>query len=42
MFFIGASLSVDVLKQVGIKPLLQGILLWVLISVGSLLYIILV
>lgn len=42
MFFIGASLSVDLLKQVGIKPLLQGILLWVLISVGSLLYIILV
>lgn len=42
MFFIGASLSVDVLKQVGIKPLLQGILLWVLVSVGSLLYIILV
>ena len=42
MFFIGASLSVDVLKQVGIKPLLQGILLLVLVSVGSLLYIILV
>lgn len=39
MFFIGASLSVDVLKTVGIKPLLQGILLWVVISVGSLAYI---
>lgn len=40
MFFIGASLSTDVLKTVGIKPLLQGILLWIVISVGSLAYII--
>ncbi|MBR3940638.1 MAG: putative sulfate exporter family transporter [Bacteroidaceae bacterium] len=39
MFFIGASLSLDVLRQVGIKPLLQGVLLWVLISVVSLAYI---
>ena len=39
MFFIGASLSVDVLKSVGLKPLLQGILLWIVISVGSLAYI---
>lgn len=39
MFFIGASLSVDVLKSVGVKPLLQGVLLWVIISVISLLYI---
>lgn len=39
MFFIGASLSVDVLKAVGLKPLLQGILLWIVISVGSLAYI---
>lgn len=37
MFFIGASLSRDVLRRVGIKPLLQGVLLWVLISVSSLL-----
>ena len=36
MFFIGASLSIDVLRQVGIKPLVQGILLWIVISVGSL------
>ena len=41
MFFIGASLSTDVLRTVGIKPLIQGILLWVIISIGSLLYIIL-
>lgn len=39
MFFIGASLSLDVLRQVGVKPLLQGVLLWVLISVVSLAYI---
>lgn len=41
MFFIGASLFVDVLRQMGIKPFLQGVLLWVSISVVSLLYIIL-
>ena len=41
MFFIGASLSMDVLRAVGIRPLIQGVLLWVVISVGSLLYIIL-
>ena len=39
MFFIGASLSMDVLKAVGVKPLVQGILLWWVISVGSLMYI---
>lgn len=41
MFFIGASLSKDVLRAVGIKPLIQGLLLWIVISIGSLLYIIL-
>ena len=41
MFFIGASLSTDVLKAVGVKPLLQGVLLWLVISIGSLIYIIL-
>ena len=41
MFFIGASLSTDVLRSVGVKPLIQGILLWIVISLGSLLYIIL-
>lgn len=40
MFFIGASLSTDVLRTVGVKPLIQGVLLWIVISVGSLLYII--
>ena len=41
MFFIGASLSTDVLRSVGLKPLIQGVLLWVVISLGSLLYIVL-
>ena len=41
MFFIGASLSMDVLRAVGIRPLIQGVLLWIVISVGSLFYIIL-
>lgn len=39
LFFIGASLSRDVLKAVGIKPLIQGILLWVVISISTLAYI---
>ena len=41
MFFIGASLSMKVLKNVGLKPLLLGILLWVIISLSSLAYIML-
>ena len=39
LFFIGASLSRDVLKAVGIKPLIQGVLLWITISVSTLAYI---
>lgn len=39
LFFIGASLSRDVLKAVGIKPLVQGILLWAVISFSTLVYI---
>ena len=39
MFFIGASLSTDVLKSVGVKPLVQGVMLWLVISVAALLYI---
>lgn len=39
MFFIGASLSMDVIKSVGVKPLVQGILLWVVISCSTLAYI---
>lgn len=36
LFLIGASLSRKTLKAVGIRPLLQGVLLWVVISVVSL------
>ena len=36
LFFIGASLSRDVLRAVGIRPLVQGVLLWVVISLGTL------
>lgn len=36
LFLIGASLSLKMLKKVGARPLLQGILLWILISVVSL------
>ncbi|WP_319505861.1 putative sulfate exporter family transporter [Bacteroides graminisolvens] len=39
LFFIGASLSRDVLKSVGVKPLVQGVLLWMIISLGTLAYI---
>lgn len=39
LFFIGASLSSDVLKSVGIKPLIQGVLLWIIISLSTLAYI---
>ncbi len=36
LFFIGASLHITVLKKVGVRPLLQGVLLWIIISVSSL------
>ena len=35
LFLIGAGLSMDAIKSVGVKPLLQGVALWVLISVVS-------
>lgn len=41
LFFIGASLSRDVLSAVGVKPLLQGVLLWLFISLSTLAYILL-
>ena len=36
LFLIGASLSRRTLKKVGIRPLVQGILLWIVISIISL------
>ncbi len=35
LFLIGAGLSLDKIKSVGIKPLILGIILWVVISVVS-------
>lgn len=35
LFLIGAGLSMDAIKTVGVKPLLQGVVLWILISVVS-------
>ncbi len=39
LFFIGAGLTRKTLKAVGIRPLIQGILLWITISIVSLVYI---
>lgn len=36
LFLIGSGLSRDTLKQVGVRPLLQGVLLWVLVGCASL------
>ncbi len=36
LFLIGSGISVATVKQVGHRPLLQGILLWLIVSVGSL------
>lgn len=36
LFLIGAGLSRSVLKSVGLKPLIQGVALWVVISVAAL------
>lgn len=40
LFFIGSTLSLQTLKTIGIKPLTAAVILWVIISVGSLIYII--
>jgi uncharacterized integral membrane protein (TIGR00698 family) len=37
LFLIGAGLNRSVLKSVGLLPLLQGVLLWVSIAIGTLL-----
>jgi uncharacterized integral membrane protein (TIGR00698 family) len=36
LYLIGTGLSMKTLRQVGARPLLQGILLWVVVAVGSL------
>lgn len=39
LFLIGAGLSKDVIKTVGVKPLVQGIILWTIIASSSLIII---
>jgi uncharacterized integral membrane protein (TIGR00698 family) len=36
LYLIGTGLSMKTLRQVGVRPLLQGVLLWVVVGVGSL------
>jgi uncharacterized membrane protein YadS len=36
LFLIGTGLSRETLRQVGIRPLLQGLLLWLAVGLGSL------
>jgi uncharacterized integral membrane protein (TIGR00698 family) len=36
LFLIGAGLNLNALKSVGLKPLLQGVSLWIFIAIGSL------
>ena len=36
LFFIGTGLSKNALKQVGVKPLIQGVILWIFIAFLSL------
>lgn len=36
LFLIGSSLSIEALRKVGIKPIVLGVLLWLIISVVSL------
>ena len=40
LFLIGAGLNWKIVKTVGVKPLLQGLLLWVFIAVGALITVI--
>ncbi len=39
LFLIGSTLSIKVLKQMGLRPLMLGVALWFIISVGALLII---
>ena len=41
LFLIGCGLSVSALKKVGVKPLLLGVILWIIISVTTLLVVML-
>ena len=36
LYLIGTGLSMKTLRQVGVRPLLQGVLLWIVVATGSL------
>jgi len=36
LYLIGAGISMPMLKKVGVRPLLQGVLLWIIVAVTSL------
>lgn len=36
LYLIGTGLSMKTLREVGVRPLLQGILLWIIVAIGSL------
>lgn len=36
LYLIGTGLSMKTLREVGVRPLLQGVLLWIVVAVGSL------
>lgn len=39
LFFIGATLTKTVLRNVGVRPMIQGVLIWIIVSAASLSYI---
>lgn len=39
LYLIGTGLSKETLRKVGVRPLMQGVLLWIAVAVGSLLLI---
>lgn len=36
LFLIGTGISKKVLKQVGVRPMLQGVILWILVATSTL------
>lgn len=39
LFFIGASLTKTVLRNVGVRPMIQGVIIWIIVCIVSLSYI---
>jgi len=36
LFLIGTGLSMKTLREVGVRPLLQGVILWIIVATASL------